>query len=132
MIREVHMSDLIRANEGNGDFNDADPSKIHWGKFNMMGRFVDTTTQCQIQCSNSNDYDFPERPAVAELFVKRPVMSPEVSLPSVSLSNMSNQSSLQLQKARLALLDSDFDDSKPSNSNQAKSDITGLRKMFFW
>ncbi|EAU93003.2 hypothetical protein CC1G_06723 [Coprinopsis cinerea okayama7 len=115
---EVHMSDLIRANEGNGDFNDADPSKIHWGKFNMMGRFVDTTTQCQIQCSNSNDYDFPERPAVAELFVKRPVMSPE--------------SSLQLQKARLALLDSDFDDSKPSNSNQAKSDITGLRKMFFW
>jgi len=74
------MSDLIRANEGNDDFNQTDPSKIHWGKFNMMGRFVDTTTQCQIQCLNSNDYDFPERPQIADLLTRKPVMSPAVRL----------------------------------------------------
>lgn len=72
------MSDLIRANEGNDDINEADPTKIHWGKFNMMGRFVDTTTQCQVQCRNSSDYDFLERPVVAELLTRRPVMNLEV------------------------------------------------------
>lgn len=72
------MADLLRADEGNKDFNAEDPTKIHWGKFNMMGRFVDTTSQCQVQCNNSRDYDFPERPAVAELLVRRPVMSIEV------------------------------------------------------
>lgn len=76
--REVHLMDLVRANEGNMDFNEADPTKIHWGKFNMMGRFIDTTTQCQVQCRNSSDYDFPERPAMAELLVRRPVMPEEV------------------------------------------------------
>jgi hypothetical protein len=76
--REVHMSDLIRAHEGNGDTNDAYPSKIHWAKFNMMGRFITSTLQCQAQCRNSNDYNFPERRGVAELFVKLPVMSTEV------------------------------------------------------
>ncbi|TFK30463.1 ras GEF [Coprinopsis marcescibilis] len=110
---EVHMSDLIRANEGNGDFNEADPTKIHWGKFNMMGRFVDTTTQCQVQCNNSNDYAFIERPGIADLLVKRPVMTTE------------------MQKSRLAALDSDLDDPRPHNSSQPK-DIVGLRKMFFW
>lgn len=70
------MSDMIRCNEGNTDFKDG--NLIHWAKFNMMGRFVDTTAQCQLQCSISNDYDFPERPDVAELLTRRPVMDPEV------------------------------------------------------
>jgi len=74
------MSDLIRAHEGNGDSNDAYPSKIHWAKFNMMGRFIASTLQCQAQCRNCNDYDFPQREAIAELFVKTPVMSTEVRL----------------------------------------------------
>ena len=79
------MSDLIRAQEGNGDTNEAYPSKIHWAKFNMMGRFIASTLQCQAQCRNSNDYDFPKRMAIAELFVKIPVMSTEVCL-SISYS----------------------------------------------
>lgn len=78
--REVHMSDLIKAQEVNDDFKSDCPSMIHWGKFNMMGRFISTTLQCQVQCSNTTDYDFPERPQIAELFVKRPLMGFEVQL----------------------------------------------------
>ena len=76
--REVHISDLIKAHEGNGDKNDSDPLKIHWGKYNMMGGFVATTVQCQAQCRNSTEYDFPERPFIAELLMKGPLMSIEV------------------------------------------------------
>jgi len=73
------MSDLIRAHEGNEDVNPSDPTKIHWGKFNMMGRFISSTNQCQAQCENAPEYSFPDRPNIAELFVKRPVMSLEVT-----------------------------------------------------
>ncbi|KIM48182.1 hypothetical protein M413DRAFT_61272, partial [Hebeloma cylindrosporum] len=111
---EVHMSDLIRAHEGNGDTNDAYPSKIHWAKFNMMGRFITSTLQCQAQCRNSNDYDFPERSAIAELFVKIPVMSSE------------------MQKSRLKSEDFDFDDVHPTVPPSQPRDIAGLRRLFFW
>ncbi|KAJ3530908.1 hypothetical protein NMY22_g8378 [Coprinellus aureogranulatus] len=110
---EVHLMDLVRANEGNMDFNEADPTKIHWGKFNMMGRFIDTTTQCQVQCRNSSDYDFVERPAMAELLVRRPVMPEE------------------MRNARGASNDFGDDDAKASNTNQPK-DIAVLKKVFFW
>ena len=76
--REVHISDLIKAHEGNGDTHESDPLKIHWGKYNMMGGFVATTLQCQTQCRNSTDYNFQERPAIAELLRKRPLMTVEV------------------------------------------------------
>jgi hypothetical protein len=59
--REVHMSDLIRAHEGNADFHAEHPEKIHWGKFNMMGRFISSTVQCQKQCKNTSDYRFNEQ-----------------------------------------------------------------------
>lgn len=75
------MSDLIRAHEGNEDVNPSDPTKIHWGKFNMMGRFISSTSQCQAQCDNASEYVFRENPAIAELFVKRPVMNLEVTFP---------------------------------------------------
>jgi len=100
---EVHMSDLIKAHEGNGDINEADPTKIHWGKFNMMGRFITNILQCQAQCRNSNDYDFPERPNIAELFIRRPVMS------------------IEMQKSRLKSSDVDYDGPRG-----------GLRELFFW
>ena len=77
--REVHISDLIKAHEGNDDLNPAFPSKIHWGKFNMMGKFVTTTVQCQNQCRNSEDYNFPQRPLIAALLDKCPLMITEVS-----------------------------------------------------
>jgi len=38
VTREVHMSDLIRAHEGNAETNPDYPNKIHWGKFNMIGK----------------------------------------------------------------------------------------------
>ncbi|KAG5648007.1 hypothetical protein DXG03_007041 [Asterophora parasitica] len=74
---EVHMSDLIKAHVGNGDFNTTDPFKIHWGKFNMMGRFISSTAQCQAQCRTAGEYNFQERPHIAEL-LNRPVMNDQV------------------------------------------------------
>ncbi|KAI9445281.1 ras GEF, partial [Lactarius indigo] len=60
---EVHLSDLIRAHVGNGDFHPEDPSKIHWAKFNMMGRFVHLVKKYQLRCHGVEDgYSFEERP----------------------------------------------------------------------
>ncbi|KAI0307727.1 ras guanine nucleotide exchange factor domain-containing protein [Multifurca ochricompacta] len=59
---EVHLSDLIRAHVGNGDFHSEDPSKVHWAKFNMMGKFVHLVKQYQLRCRNLEDgYSFEER-----------------------------------------------------------------------
>lgn len=72
---EVHMSDLIRAHEGNPDFSRTDPKKIHWGKFSMLGRFIQCTTQCQIQCQTTSDYNFRERHKIRDLVFNGYVMS---------------------------------------------------------
>jgi hypothetical protein len=74
---EVHISDLIRAHEGNADSHPDHPNKIHWGKFNMIGKFVNSTTQCQVQCTNAPEYDFPERPYIRKL-MEHPVMNSEM------------------------------------------------------
>jgi len=74
------MQDLIKTNEGNADTKDGDSTLIHWGKFNVLARVISTVTQCQAQCRTSKDYAFPERPSIAELFIKRPLMSPEVGI----------------------------------------------------
>ncbi|KAI6031828.1 ras guanine nucleotide exchange factor domain-containing protein [Pisolithus microcarpus] len=76
---EVHMSDLIRAHEGNPDFSRTEPKKIHWGKFSMLGRFIQCTTQCQIQCQTTSDYNFRERHKIRDLVFNAYVMSIEVS-----------------------------------------------------
>ncbi|KAI9435016.1 ras GEF [Lactarius psammicola] len=57
---EVHLSDLIRAHIGNGDFHPEDSSKIHWAKFNMMGRFVHLVKHYQLRCCGVG-YSFEER-----------------------------------------------------------------------
>ncbi|KDQ63732.1 hypothetical protein JAAARDRAFT_29764 [Jaapia argillacea MUCL 33604] len=75
---EVHVSDLIRTHEGNPDFNPNDPTKIHWGKFNLMGKFIASTTQCQIQCRLSNDYEFQHRPAIQDLLTRECLMTEEM------------------------------------------------------
>jgi hypothetical protein len=74
------MSDLIRAHEANDDVNPSDPTKIHWGKFNMMGRFINSTTQCQAQCRSVPDYHFPVRPHIGELLGANCIMNDEASL----------------------------------------------------
>jgi hypothetical protein len=80
LFREVHMSDLIRAHEANDDVNASDPKKIHWGKFNMMGRFINSTTQCQAQCRAVSDYNFPSRQNIADMLGAPCVMNEEVRL----------------------------------------------------
>ncbi|KAF5390357.1 hypothetical protein D9757_002906 [Collybiopsis confluens] len=75
---EVHMSDLIRAHEANDDVKAGDSTKIHWGKFNMMGRFITSTTQCQAQCRATTDYDFPERAHIHLLLRTKYVMDVEM------------------------------------------------------
>ncbi|KAH8118477.1 ras GEF [Phellopilus nigrolimitatus] len=65
---EVHTSDLRRAHEGNPDHKADDPSQLHWAKFNMIGKFVGTTTQLQAQCRGQNGYNFSENPQIAQLF----------------------------------------------------------------
>ena len=123
------MSDLIKAHEGNGDVNESDPLKIHWRKYNMMGGFVATTIQCKAQCLNSNDYNFPERPAIAELIVRYPVMSIEVWLYFLfGFKRFSHLYFSQMQKSRLKSHDNEFDEYYPST---AVSSQPGIRKLFF-
>lgn len=61
------MSDLLRAHEGNPDTKPDDPSKIHWAKFNMIGKFIGNTSQYQAQCRDPNEYNFTENKVVAGL-----------------------------------------------------------------
>lgn len=102
------MSDLIRAHEGNEDVNAADRSKVHWGKFNMIGKFISSTTQCQAQCRTTTDYDFPARPRIRDLLVRDHLMDDEVSL-SASLAGKSCSflHDTQMQKSRIAPPDPD-------------------------
>ena len=79
-IREVHLLDLIRAHEGNPDYNNAHPSKIHWAKFNMIGRFIAGTVQAQEQCRHSPEYTFEERIPINSLLVTGCIMDLEVNL----------------------------------------------------
>lgn len=74
------MSDLIRAHEANDDVNPSDPAKIHWGKFNMMGRFINSTTQCQAQCRAVGDYHFPARQHIKDMLSASCIMNDEVGL----------------------------------------------------
>ncbi|KAJ7615289.1 ras guanine nucleotide exchange factor domain-containing protein [Mycena polygramma] len=124
---EVHMSDLLRAHEANDDINPSDPSKIHWGKFNMMGRFINSTTQCQAQCRAVGDYNFPVRQYINDLLSAKCVMTDEMQ-------------TAQMEKSRSAPLESEFDGPSPpriisrdtsSLGIQAK-DIAKMRKLFSW
>ncbi|KAF9069038.1 ras guanine nucleotide exchange factor domain-containing protein [Rhodocollybia butyracea] len=111
---EVHMSDLIRAHEANDDTKSGDPTKIHWGKFNMMGRFITSTTQCQAQCRSTTDYNFPERPHIGNVLLTKYLMNDE------------------MQKSRIAPPDNDFDDIPvTTNVSQIKPprDMTWLRSI---
>ncbi|KAJ7597057.1 ras guanine nucleotide exchange factor domain-containing protein [Mycena floridula] len=113
---EVHMSDLIRTHEGNPDVNASDPNKVHWGKFNLMGRFVSSTTQCQAQCRASNDYNFLARPHIEEL---------------INTSCLMNE---EMQTSRIAPQE-DEEYSRPRNPTQSSiqpRDAAKLRRLFFW
>lgn len=117
---EVHISDLIRSHEGNDDFHSDDATKVHWGKFNMMGRFITNTTQCQAQCLSTTDYNFVERQHIANMLHCNFLMDEET------------------QKSRIAPPDVDFDDYRPPpprpphNPPQQPKDVAILRRLLFW
>ncbi|TCD71512.1 hypothetical protein EIP91_008893 [Steccherinum ochraceum] len=122
---EIHLSDLIRAHEGNPDFHDGDPEKIHWAKFNMMGRFIDVVTQCQKVCVETKAFKFQDRPTLWTLL-------------------MFNESQLlmdeDLQRTRTSLPDIDAEELARSNIprtltrdyTSVPKDSAILRKIFFW
>lgn len=76
---EVHTSDMRRAHEGNPDTKADDPSKVHWAKFDMLGKFITATTQYQSQCLGANGYKLQENHALRQLF-EVPVMDYDVSV----------------------------------------------------
>ncbi|KAL0951160.1 hypothetical protein HGRIS_007892 [Hohenbuehelia grisea] len=111
---EVHMNDLIRAHEGNKDSDSNDPTKIHWGKYHLVGRLVGTPTACQAQCRASHEYHFEEKPSIKKLVFETPVMDEE------------------FQKSRIAPPDFDVDDNFRPAPSEAPKDVALLRKLFFW
>ncbi|KAG7450495.1 ras GEF [Guyanagaster necrorhizus] len=117
---EVHISDLIRSHEGNDDFHSDDATKVHWGKFNMMGRFITNTTQCQAQCLSTMDYNFVERPNITQMLQCHNLMDEE------------------MQKSRIAPPDVDFDEYRPApprplrDPPQQPKDVAILRRLLFW
>ncbi|KAF5374764.1 hypothetical protein D9758_000275 [Tetrapyrgos nigripes] len=114
---EVHMSDLIRAHEANDDFHSSDRNKIHWAKFNMMGRFITSTTQCQAQCQSTSDYNFSERRHISNLIMTKYLMDDE------------------MQKSRITPPDGDFDDIpplRPPPTHNPNRNVEILRKLKLW
>jgi len=81
---EVHLSDLIRAHVGNGDFHSEDPSKIHWAKFNMMGKFIHLVKQYQLRSGSLEDgYMFEERLELREI-LNVSIMDSEMQISRIS------------------------------------------------
>lgn len=80
--REIHTSDLRRAHDSNIDFKEGDRTKIHWGKFALMGRLVNNVTTFQNRCRTSVGLNFIERPQLHhQLFSPHLVlMDPIVSI----------------------------------------------------
>lgn len=139
---EVHLSDLIKAHEGNPDFNKHDPTKIHWAKFSMMGKFILSTTHFQAQCRTSNDYNFTAREHINDLLMRDCVMDAEVSIFLRKTYSYRCNLVFQMQKSRITPppdLD-EIDDSMrlylprtPSRDNGVPTKDTALiRKLMFW
>lgn len=125
--REVHIADMVKAQENNKDCKEDDPSKIHWAKFSMMGRFVSITAQCQNQCRSSTDYHFVDRRHIRDLFIKRNVMSLEVRFSSI-LHSIGCSRVFQLQRARLK----DPEVGDYGLLPNPKQEAQAMRRLFFW
>ncbi|KZT74642.1 ras GEF [Daedalea quercina L-15889] len=112
---EIHLSDLIRAHEGNPDYQDDDPTKIHWAKFNMMARFIDVITQCQEGCRTSEQFRDVEKLRQQEPWYLR-------------WESDNGLMSLEMQRSRIAPPDADDDYGQLYQSK----DAAAIRKIFFW
>ena len=51
---------------------------IHWGKYNVIGKLVNTIARYQSKCHASLAYEFPERRHIQELINGVPLMSEKV------------------------------------------------------
>lgn len=120
---EIHLSDLIRAHEGNTDYHDDDPAKIHWAKFNMMAKFIDVVSQCQEWCRNADDNAYLRPPHYK---------APEYLLFEKSEILMD----LDMQRSRIVPPDSqgaiDGFLPAPSQTSNQQRDAAVLRKILFW
>ncbi|KAH8998887.1 ras guanine nucleotide exchange factor domain-containing protein, partial [Lactarius hatsudake] len=125
---EVHLSDLIRAHVGNGDFHPEDPSKIHWAKFNMMGRFVHLVKKYQLRCRSVEDgYSFEERPELQGI-LNVTIMHNEVS-PYISYLGDDNLPGfMKMQLSRIA----PPPDGEESRDYSDRRDAALIRKLMFW
>jgi hypothetical protein len=84
---EIHMSDLLRTQEGNRDVHEQYPQLIHWAKFNLMAKFVDTVVECQDKCRRERAYAFPTRQRILELLLCDELMDQEVRCSHLRLWN---------------------------------------------
>ncbi|KIJ27173.1 hypothetical protein M422DRAFT_271663 [Sphaerobolus stellatus SS14] len=73
---EVHTFDIVRANDSNPNYKPDDSTKIHWGKFTLMGRMITMLQGLQEKIRSSAMYSYPERQAIREL-LESEVMDPD-------------------------------------------------------
>ncbi|PFH54496.1 hypothetical protein AMATHDRAFT_70 [Amanita thiersii Skay4041] len=97
---EVHIQDLIKTNEGNSDSHSDDSTKIHWGKFNLIGKLIISTSQYQTQCRNAPEYNFPDRGDIVSRLFNRQLMTEEVRL-KANENDVESDSNLQMKRSRL-------------------------------
>ncbi|EMD42036.1 hypothetical protein CERSUDRAFT_110577 [Gelatoporia subvermispora B] len=121
---EIHLSDLIRAHEGNPDCYDDDPSKIHWAKYNMMARFIDVITDAQKACEESTDYEFPET-------------TERLSIRTILNTREDKLLDHDMQRQRLAILDPEgSEDGYPGPASREgtrhSKNAAILRQILFW
>ena len=74
--REVHLSDLHRADQGNPDTKPDEPTMINWAKYNMIGQFIAYTVSIQERFSAAEKYKLQECLQVSQL-LDIPVMDYE-------------------------------------------------------
>jgi hypothetical protein len=98
--REVHSSDILKAHTNNVNTDESDLSKIHWAKWNLIGKFIHELVQLQAKSraaaarealvTDEEPSDAAgrrnhaalariQRVAVANLWRDSAIMSPEVS-----------------------------------------------------
>jgi hypothetical protein len=121
--QEVHLQDLIKTHEANPDFSPDDPTKIHWGKFSLIGKFISTTMECQTQCRNSMQYNFEAKPGIQALLGRHLLMSDDMQKSRMAPSELDPEPESGLGPSRPLM---------NSGGNGRDKDLAILRKLFFW
>jgi hypothetical protein len=68
----------VKTDGGNSDSHPDDPDKIHWGKYDVMGKIIAMLSQCQATCRETEKYNFPHRLHIWSLVVGNTVMDHQV------------------------------------------------------